>query len=180
MANRTLREFNTPGITSTSSITRPAVDANNFELKPSFISFIKEDQFSGAPMENPNDHITSFLEKCDTVKINGATDEAIRLRLFPFSLRDKAKAWLTSHDANHFTTWNALATAFCTKYFPPGKTAKLHNSITSFAQHGSESLYEAWERFKDLQRQCPHHEIPPWLLIQTFYNGLSNEVKDFY
>ena len=91
MANRPLREYAIPNAASTSSISRPAVEANNFELKTGLIVFIQQDQFSGSPMENPNDHINSFLEKCDTVKINGASEDAIRLRLFPFSLRDKAK-----------------------------------------------------------------------------------------
>jgi len=45
-----------------------------------------------------------------------------------------------------------LTKAFLSKYFPPGKTAKLRAKITSFAQRDRESLYEAWERFKDLQQ----------------------------
>ena len=36
-------------------------------------------------------------------------------------------------------------------------------------------MYEAWERYKDLLKKCPHHELPEWLQIQTFYNGLKNE-----
>lgn len=36
-----------------------------------------------------------------------------------------------------------------------------------------ESLYEAWERYKDMLRRCPHHGLPKWLQVQTFYNGLS-------
>ena len=43
----------------------------------------------------------------------------------------------------------------------------------SFAQYDKEPLYEAWERFKDLLRKCPHHELPTWIQVQTFYNGLS-------
>ena len=39
----------------------------------------------------------------------------------------------------------------------------------------NETLYEAWERYKDLLKKCPHHELPEWLQIQTFYNGLVNE-----
>ncbi|KAJ8617556.1 hypothetical protein MRB53_013742 [Persea americana] len=35
-----------------------------------------------------------------------------------------------------------------------------------------ESLYEAWERYKDLLRKCPHHGLPVWMQVQTFYNGL--------
>jgi len=38
-------------------------------------------------------------------------------------------------------------------------------------------LYEAWERFKDLQWQCPHRGAPDWLLVQTFYNELEHSVK---
>jgi len=66
-----------------------------------------------------------------------------------------------------------LSKAFLGKYFPPGKTVKLRTKITSFIQWDGESLYEAWERFKDLQRQCPNHGVPNWLLVQTFYNGLK-------
>ena len=40
-----------------------------------------------------------------------------------------------------------------------------------------ESMYEAWERNKDLLRKCPHHELPGWLQIQTFYNGLRLEYR---
>ncbi|KAL0440164.1 UNVERIFIED_CONTAM: hypothetical protein Slati_2499400 [Sesamum latifolium] len=36
-----------------------------------------------------------------------------------------------------------------------------------------QSLYEAWERFKDMLRRCPHHELPVWGQVQTFYNGVT-------
>ncbi|XP_075479313.1 uncharacterized protein LOC142520196 [Primulina tabacum] len=65
-----------------------------------------------------------------------------------------------------------MAKAFLIKYFPPSKTMKLRADITTFAQFDQESLYEAWERFKDLLRRCPHHELPLGLVVQTFYYGL--------
>ena len=40
-------------------------------------------------------------------------------------------------------------------------------------QMDMETLYEAWEHFKELLRRCPHHQLSVWLQIQTFYNGLS-------
>ncbi|KAF7839732.1 uncharacterized protein G2W53_008214 [Senna tora] len=75
------------------------------------------------------------------------------------------------------STWKELAQQFLTKYFPPGKTAKMRNDITSFVLLDNESLYEAWERFKELLRKCPHHGLPKWLQVQTFYNGLSSEIR---
>ncbi|XP_075483716.1 uncharacterized protein LOC142523870 [Primulina tabacum] len=62
-----------------------------------------------------------------------------------------------------------MAKAFLIKYFPPSKTMKLWADITTFSQFEQEFLYEAWERFKDLLRRCPHHELQLGLVIQTFY-----------
>ena len=158
-----------------SSITRPIVAANNFEIKPAIIQMIQHSvQFDGLANEDPNAHIASFLEICDTFKSNGVSDDAIRLRLFPFSLRDRAKNWLQILPSGSITSWDGLAEKFVSKYFPPSKTAKLHNDITTYLQFESESLYEAWERFRDLLRKCPHHGLPTWLQVQTFYNGFTN------
>ena len=68
--------------------------------------------------------------------------------------------------------------AFLHKYFPPHKTAKFRNEITTFKQNGSETIYSAWERFKELQRQCPHHGLPDWMIPQIFYNGLMDENRN--
>jgi len=176
--NRVLRDYALPQASGiTSSIVSPAVEANNFEFSPALVSFMEREQFAGHPSENPNAHLRKFLANCNTIKINEASSDAIRLWLFPFSLRDRASDWLQNEEPNSFTTWDTLSKAFLSKYFPPGKTAKLRAEITSFIQRDGESLYEAWERYKDLQRQCPHHAVLDWLLIQTFYNGLEQSVR---
>lgn len=63
-----------------------------------------------------------FVQYANTLKTNNVNPEAIRLRLFPFSLRDKVRAWLQSLPANSITTWNELKKAFLARYFPPSKT----------------------------------------------------------
>ncbi|KAH9781899.1 hypothetical protein KPL71_008667 [Citrus sinensis] len=114
-------------------------------------------QFNGLPNEDPHLHLKLFLEVSDVFKIAEATQDALKLRLFPYSLRDRARAWLNSLPSDSIAKWNELADKFLMKYFIPTKNAKLRNEITFFHQLEDESLYEAWERFKDLLRRCPHH-----------------------
>ena len=142
--NRALQEYTMPNPgDNLSSIVRPNVDANNFEIKPAIIQMISQFQFGGLSTEDPNAHLAQFLEICDTFKMNGVSSDAIKLRLFPFSLRDKAKLWLHSLTPQSIRSWDVLSRAFLSKYFPPGKTAKFRQEITSFAKHSGESLYEA-------------------------------------
>jgi len=140
---RVLRDYALPQASGiTSSIVNPTVEANNVELSPALITFVERDQFGGHPLDSPNVHLHKFLAKCDTIKLNGVITDTIRPRLFPFSLRDRASDWLQNEEPNSFTTWEVLSKAFLSKYFSPGKTAKLRADITSFAQQDGESLYE--------------------------------------
>ncbi|KAL0440160.1 UNVERIFIED_CONTAM: hypothetical protein Slati_2499000 [Sesamum latifolium] len=133
-----------------SSIVKPSVEANNFEIKSAIIQIIQSSvQFSDLPDEDPNKYLLNFLEICDTFRFNG------------------------SLPAGSITTWAALTQKFFAKYFPPAKTVKMLNDITSFVQLDRESLYDAWERFKSMLRKCPHHELPVWRHVQTFYNGIT-------
>ena len=117
-------------------------------------------QFGGFPHNDPNEHISSFLEICDTQRINGVSPEAIKMKLFLFSLKDKAKTWFNSLSKNTIATWDKMVNKFLTKYFPPSKAAKLRGDLTTFTQFESESIYEAWERYKGLIRKVPHHILP--------------------
>ena len=53
-------------------------------------------QFHGLPNKDPNLHIAYFLDIYDMFRVNGILDGVIRLRLFPFSLKDGARKWLNS------------------------------------------------------------------------------------
>ncbi|XP_045802133.1 uncharacterized protein LOC123895695 [Trifolium pratense] len=175
MANnaRPLRDYAVPSEEEPhSSIAPPNIEARNFELKPALLQIVQQNQFSGSPTEDPNLHLSVFVQYADTIKANGVEPEAIRLRLFPFSLRDRARAWLQALPSNSITTWNELKKQFLARYFPPSKTAMLRAQINGFRQKEGESLFEAWERYKDMMRLCPHHGLEQWLIIHTFYNGL--------
>ena len=79
-----------------SAIRQPTVDANNFELKPAQITMVQQQQFTGHPTKDPNEHLGRFLKMANTVKLNGVRPEVIKLHLFPFSLRDTAATWYES------------------------------------------------------------------------------------
>ena len=85
-----IRDYGHPSTVTPPVIRRPAIQANNFELKSITLQLIQGIQFHGLAHEDLNAHILNFLEVCDTVKYNGVSDDAIRLRLFPFSLKEKA------------------------------------------------------------------------------------------
>ena len=76
-----------------SGIRYQPIDVNNFELKPALISMVQQQQFGGNPSEDPNGHLSNFLQLCGTIKMNGVDHIVIKLKLFPFSLRDKARNW---------------------------------------------------------------------------------------
>ncbi|XP_027338037.1 uncharacterized protein LOC113851968 [Abrus precatorius] len=75
------------------------------------------------------------------------------------------------------STWADLVNKFLIKYFPSSKATKIRGEITSFVQQDGEPLYEAWERYKELLRKCPHHCIPEWMQLETFYNGMTATTK---
>ena len=66
---------------------------------------------------------------------------------------------------------------FLTKFFPPSKIAQLVQEINTFGQLEGENLAEAWDRFHELLRKCPHHRLTRWMQVHTFYNGLRNATR---
>ncbi|GJU02687.1 MAK10-like protein [Tanacetum coccineum] len=129
--------------------------------------------FHGLRSEDPNQHLKDFLKLVDSLDLDGANRERMRMRLFQFSLRDQASNWLELLPAGSITTWEDLTTRFLAQFFPLGRTAKLHNDILMFQQHHEESLSEAWTCFKDLLQKVPHHGIDLWLQVQIFYDHVN-------
>ena len=129
-----LDEFVLPLTIVQTAIRRSPIQANNFDLKSATVQMLQNILFHGLPHEIPNMHLTNFLEVCDTIKYNGVTEEALRLRLFPLSPGDRAKHWLTSQPLDSITTWSDLVQKFLTKFFPPSKIAQLVQEINTFRQ----------------------------------------------
>lgn len=113
---------------ASTDVLQPAIQANYFELKPALITMVQHNQFSGSALESPHSHIRNFLEYCNTLKYNGVPPEAIRMQLFPFSLRDGAKMW---YHALPEDKWEHLVQAFYERYSPPPQLRQPSSGIRS-------------------------------------------------
>nr|GEU32474.1 reverse transcriptase domain-containing protein [Tanacetum cinerariifolium] len=102
----------------------------------------------------------------------------IKLLLFPFSLEGEARTWLDKEPPHSILTWKDLVSKFINQFFPPSKTTYIRNEIINFLQKPNETFNEAWEHFKDLLRQCPHHSFFELHQLDTFYNALNTNDQD--
>jgi hypothetical protein len=92
MANKSLREFSAP--TTANIQTGPATEIEqNFKLKPVLINMVQASRFCGKAHEDASAHLQHVLEICSTFTIKDVPRDAILLRLFPFSLLERAKQW---------------------------------------------------------------------------------------
>ncbi|CAN6486844.1 unnamed protein product [Victoria cruziana] len=113
--------------------------------------------FYGLENEDPYRHLDEFLDICATVRIIHIEDDALRLQLFPFSLKEKAKHWFKFLPTSvRIVTWDDLHSEFLKKYFPIGKTKYFRRAITTFSALEGETFHQACERMKELLRRCPH------------------------
>ncbi|KAL4309029.1 hypothetical protein GQ457_01G016910 [Hibiscus cannabinus] len=124
---RTLQEYlveDLDGLKPT--LTIPEFEVEHFELKPIMFDMLNSlGQFGGSSHENTRQHLKSFLEICNSFKIQRVSNDFLKMKLFPYSLRNKAKACLLARFSHN------------------NMTDKLHNEITSFRQEDEKSMYEA-------------------------------------
>ncbi|CAL1353311.1 unnamed protein product [Linum trigynum] len=156
----------------------PAGDAT-MEITSAFINMITNGYiFLGASTEDSHEHLRRFASICDTMKSPTVSDDAIRLRMFSFSLIGNASHWFQNITPHSITTWAQLEKAFLDKYFPPALAMKRQEEIVTFKQADDESLTESWERYKGLLMICPSNGLEDWNVIIIFFNGIRREFRD--
>ena len=106
---------------------------------------------------------------------------ATRIRqrtLFPFSLDGKAARWLASLPTGTLTTWEQVRAAFLSHFYTKSKTAALRHKISNFKQKSDGPFYDAWERYKEYRRECPHHGFEDDYILDVFYDRVSYEFRN--
>nr|XP_009620127.1 uncharacterized protein LOC104112008 [Nicotiana tomentosiformis] len=130
-----------------------------------------------AVQEVPIPSIANLTSTIVKPRISGHFDLKQSSHCSLFLYWGEAKRWLKSELANSISSWNDLACKFLDKFFPSGKITKIRSEIVAFKQREIQSLYAAWERFKGLLRDCPHHNQTNEVLAHTFIEGLHPETK---
>jgi hypothetical protein len=124
-------------------IAPPAPAANFYEIKPALLNLVMKEQFSGACTDDATAHLNNFVELCEMQKYKDVESDIIKLKLFPFSLRGKAKDWLLSLPKNSIDSWAKCKDAFIGRYYPPAKIIALGSNITKFSQFDNEHVAQA-------------------------------------
>nr|GEV66539.1 hypothetical protein [Tanacetum cinerariifolium] len=179
MADRTMEELlQAPTEGYGEAIVIPEILAENFEIKTNLLQLVQTNKFHGFERDNKHTHISNFKRMTSTLKYRDVPNDAIKLMLFSYSLEGAARIWYEKEPPNSILTWDDLVNKFVNQFFPPSKTTHHKNEISRFTQRFEETFGEAWERFKEMLRACPHHGFSELTQIDTFYNGLSEQDQD--
>ncbi|GJX09855.1 reverse transcriptase domain-containing protein [Tanacetum coccineum] len=150
------------------------VPGTNFALKNHMVQLLRQNcQFHGFKDEDANEHLDKYLSITQFIKQNGVSQDIINLNLFPFSLTHEAKSWFYTLKTHSIHTWEEMVSKFLSKYYPYSRALQLRKEIFNFRQLPTESVFEAWERFKSCLRKCPDHKILLLNQILTFYYGIT-------
>ncbi|CAN6462398.1 unnamed protein product [Victoria cruziana] len=152
---RLLREFFIPTEYDRGAVGMgPHIGTAHYKIKVSMINMLPS--FHDLESEDPYRHMDEFLDICATVRISHIEDDTLRLQLFPFSLKEKAKHWLKSLPSSvRIVTWEDLQREFLKKYFSIGKTNHFGRAIITFPALEGDTFHQAWEHMELLCR-CPH------------------------
>jgi hypothetical protein len=174
---QTLRQLTAPNLQQQPlAVQFPELPAGvNFELKSGLIHLLP--QFRGSSGEDPNKHLAEFHAVCSSMKPPAVTEDQIKLRAFPFSLKEAANEWFYYLPPGSIDTWAKMKKVFLEKYFPATRLNSLKKSISNIEQHSSETLYEYYERFKKLISSCPYHGYSNQDLILYLFGGLLDEER---
>ncbi|KAI3770488.1 hypothetical protein L6452_01622 [Arctium lappa] len=163
-----------------SPISLPGDDDTYYEIRPHLIQSLPN--FHGLSKEEPYNHLYEFIAICNTNSIRGLTRDHLRLILFPFSLKGRAKQWFISLEPRSISTWDDMQKKFLAEYFPIRKTAEIHHGLdpthrglVNAASGGTmmtKSDEEAWQFLETYSRSLSSHNFS-WMAHRSV-SSVSN------
>ncbi|GJS93450.1 reverse transcriptase domain-containing protein [Tanacetum coccineum] len=130
---RTMEELCQPTLNGRGGPIAPiAIQATNFGLKNDMIQQVQNSCPFRGPGDDANKHLDKFLHVTQSMKVNGVSDDALRLYLFPYSLQHRAAEWFDRLPRNSITTFDQMAKIFLGKYFPPSRANHVQNPTLAY------------------------------------------------
>jgi hypothetical protein len=140
---------------------------------------------SSQPIQTPNYRLSlwliamvqilSFLGKEDENPYLRISDKTLRWKLFPFSLKGKARQWYNKAVGKQQGDWAPLRSNFCIDFYPISQFIDLRVKVLTFKQKHNESLASSWNRFTTLLDSGPDVSLQDPILLQHFYKGLHRD-----
>ena len=135
-AHRSMRDhIHPPRMSAPSCIVPPT---EQMVVRPYLMTLLPT--FHGMESENPYSHMREFEEVCNTFKEETVTVDLMKLKLFPFTLKDKAKIWLNSLRPRSIRNWTEMQADFF-------KEILLHSQNKQFEETDFHLLTNENEKF---------------------------------
>jgi hypothetical protein len=145
------------------------IEAEGYDIRPDFISLLRELNFAGGLDENPHKHLQDFEEIYATLMLSGMNHETVEWKAFLFSLI----GWRKLHVSSCHDSLVILKTQFYFAFFPLSKIIALRNEVLNFAQKEGESLGAVWSRYNQLALSGPELSILDAMFMQHFVHRFS-------
>ena len=99
--------------------------------------------------EDPYRHVEKLSQVCEINQIHNVSANVMKMKLFPATLRDRAKDWFLKL-GKEFTSWTEMEEEFLRKYYSVGEITSVMKAVREFTQGSSETFHEAWKRLRVL------------------------------
>ena len=92
---------------------------------------------------DPDTYMQEFNNVC---LANQEDTDAIKLQLFPVTLKKRALEWYSQFGPNHFPDWPSLGLAFLMRFRTKKSEGEVIESLSSLKQKKDETVEEFYER----------------------------------
>ena len=115
-----MRELARPSAPTSGSPLLLPIEARNYELRG--IHFKMLPSFEGKAKEDPLKFIRNFCNTLEQLPLRELTEDQLRMKYFPYTLKEEASAWWMTLPVASMTTWQEVYDKFMEKYFSPSKS----------------------------------------------------------
>ena len=112
---REMRELARPVVTSSNSCLVLSDAARNYELKGIHYNMLPS--FHGLANEDPLTFIRTFYDTLEHFPLHALTEDQLRMRCFPQTLKERSKTWWISLPAASLRTWEEVYHKFMGRYY---------------------------------------------------------------